>query len=154
MRPFLYFIKEDWPKTEEDRKRLSRLLLCFVILVVGLVLSVSISIWWTLLALSIALLIYIRTFHGYRHQRRKLLFLFIAIALILVPLHWLLFQGIERVPGVVTRPLGPCEVDWYGKRGGIVAIGCPGMDDLKVRPLPVEQPWFEHLPIPQSEEVF
>jgi hypothetical protein len=28
------------------------------------------------------------------------------------------------------------------------------MDDLKVRPLPVEQPWFEHLPVPQDEKCF
>ena len=82
-----------------------------------------------------------------------MLFLIIAIALILVPLHWLLFQGREVVPSVVARPLGPCDVDWYGQRGGIVTIGCPGMDDLKVWPLPAEQPWFEHLLIPQNEKV-
>jgi hypothetical protein len=44
MRPFFYFMNEDWPKTEEDRQQLSRLVLCFVILVVGLVLGVSFSI--------------------------------------------------------------------------------------------------------------
>jgi len=27
------------------------------------------------------------------------------------------------------------------------------MDDLKVWPLPVEQPWFEHLPISPDEKV-
>jgi hypothetical protein len=105
------------------------------------------------LALSIALAVYIRTFHWYRHQGRKLLFLIIAIALILVPLHWLLFQGREVAPSVVARPLGPCDVDWYGQRGGIVTIGCPGMDDLKFWPLTVEYPWFEHWPIPQNEKV-
>ena len=28
-----------------------------------------------------------------------------------VPLHWLLFQGQEVVPGVMARPVGPCDVE-------------------------------------------
>jgi hypothetical protein len=32
----------------------------------------------------------------------------LVVILALVPLHWLLFQGQEAVPGVITCPLGPC----------------------------------------------
>jgi hypothetical protein len=28
-----------------------------------------------------------------------------------VPLHWLLFQGQEVVPGVIARPVGQCDAD-------------------------------------------
>ena len=35
-----------------------------------------------------------------------------------VPLHWLLFQGQEVVPGVIARSVGPCDVESFERRGG------------------------------------
>ncbi len=46
----------------------------------------------------------------------------LVVTLALVPLHWLLFQGQEVVPGVITRPLGPCDVDWFERRGGAIHL--------------------------------
>ncbi len=80
--------------------------------------------------------------------RRRALALVVILALI--PLHWLLFQGQEVVPGVITRPLGPCDVDWFENRGGVLVLGCPHLDMLKLGPLPVEQPWWEHSPYYES----
>ncbi len=74
----------------------------------------------------------------------------LVVILALIPLHWLLFQGQEVVPGVITRPLGPCDVDWFENRGGVLVLGCPHMDMLKLWPLPVEQPWWEHSPYSES----
>ena len=51
--------------------------------------------------------------------------------------------GRERVPGVFTHAIGPRDVDWYGARSALV-VACPGQDMIRVWPLPVEQPWFEH----------
>jgi hypothetical protein len=68
-----------------------------------------------------------------------------AIALSLAcgfALHWLLFQGREIVPGVTTRPLGPCCLDWFDDRGALV-LSCPRTDMIRVWPLPVAYPWFE-----------
>jgi hypothetical protein len=62
--------------------------------------------------------------------------------------HWLLFQGREIVPGVIARPLGPCDVEWFGKRGGLVVMTCPHTDLIKLWLLPVEQPWFEDPLVP------
>ena len=50
--------------------------------------------------------------------------------------------GRERVPGVVTHQIGPCDVDWYGVRPALV-VACPGRDMIRVWPLPMEQPWWE-----------
>jgi hypothetical protein len=75
------------------------------------------------------------------------------IALLAVLLHWLLFQGQESVPGVITRPLGPCVVDWFENKGGVLVLGCPHMDMLKLWPLPMEQPWWEDLPVRPGEKV-
>jgi hypothetical protein len=41
-----------------------------------------------------------------------------------VPLHWLLFQGQEVVPGVIACPVGPCDVEWFEKWGGTTVIAC------------------------------
>ncbi len=65
----------------------------------------------------------------------------LVVILTFVPLHWLLFQGQEVVPGVMARPLGPCDVDWFENGDGVLVLGCPHMDMLKLWPLPVEQPW-------------
>ncbi len=74
-------------------------------------------------------------------RARRLRALALAVIFMLIPLHWLLFQGQEVVPGVITHPLGPCDVDWFENRGGVLVLGCPHMDMLKQWPLPVEQPW-------------
>lgn len=47
------------------------------------------------------------------------------------------------MPSVVVRPVGPCDVIWYGNWGGALVLGCPHMDLLKFWPLPVQQPWYE-----------
>ena len=80
---------------------------------------------------------------------RRLTLALLAI-LLAISLHWLLFQGQEAVPGVITRPLGPCDVDWFENRGGVLVLGCPHMDMLRLWPLPVEQPWWEHSPFSES----
>lgn len=67
----------------------------------------------------------------------------VLLLLILLTFHWLLFQGNERVPGVITRPLGPCDVNWFMNKGGVLVLGCPHMDMLELWPLPVQQPWYE-----------
>ena len=53
------------------------------------------------------------------------------------------FQGRWLTPNVYTVPLGRCDVDWHVDRG-IVAVACVGRDMIKVWPLPMVQPWFEH----------
>jgi hypothetical protein len=77
----------------------------------------------------------------------------LLVVFIACSVHWLLFQGEERVPGVITRLLGPCDVDWFENKGGILVLGCPHMDMLKLWPLPVQQPWFEDLPARWGEKV-
>lgn len=66
---------------------------------------------------------------------------------------WLRFRGEERVPGVITRPLGSCNVDWFYRRGGLIVLSCPRTGGIKFWPLPVEYPWFEDLPIPAWQSV-
>jgi hypothetical protein len=77
-----------------------------------------------------------------RRTCRTLALIVLAI-LILIFLHWLLFQGNEIVPHVIVRPLWRCDVIWYGNWGGALVLACPRMDMLKFWPLPVQQPWYE-----------
>jgi hypothetical protein len=63
------------------------------------------------------------------------------------------FQGQESVPGVITRPLGPCDVAWFENKGGALVFGCPHMDMLKLWPLPMEQAWWEDLLVRPGERV-
>jgi hypothetical protein len=67
---------------------------------------------------------------------------------IVCSVHWLLVQGEERVPGVITRPLGPCHVEWFERRDGAIIIACPHTDLIKLWSLQSQQPWWEHLPVP------
>ena len=46
----------------------------------------------------------------------------LVVVLALIPLHWLLFQGQEVVPGVIARPVGPCDVEWFERRGGAIIL--------------------------------
>ena len=48
--------------------------------------------------------------------------------------------GRQRVPGVVTRAIGPCDVDWFGEQSALVVVACPGQDLIRVWSLPMEQP--------------
>ena len=74
----------------------------------------------------------------------------LLVVLLAVMLHWLIFQGQERTPSVVTRPLGPCDVIWFSNRGNAVVMACPHTDMIKLWPLPVEQPWWEDSPFLES----
>ena len=56
--------------------------------------------------------------------------------------HWVVFQRREVVPGVIARPLGTCDVEYYAEWHATV-LACPGVDLIKVWPLPIEQPWYE-----------
>ena len=56
--------------------------------------------------------------------------------------HWLLFQWREIVPGVIVRPLGSCDVQYHAEWRATV-LACPGIDLIKMWPLPIEQPWYE-----------
>jgi hypothetical protein len=49
-------------------------------------------------------------------RARRLWALALLVILMLVPLHWLLFQGQEVVPSVVARPVG--RATWSGSSGG------------------------------------
>jgi hypothetical protein len=71
------------------------------------------------------------------------------ILLLALTTHWLLVQGQERVRGVITRPLGSCDIEWFDKRDSLV-LACPHTDLIKLWPLPVEQPWWEHSPFSES----
>jgi hypothetical protein len=62
--------------------------------------------------------------------------------LLAATLHWLLFQATEAVPGVTSRPLGPCYLDWFSERPALV-LACPRTDMIRLWPLPVEHQWFE-----------
>ena len=50
--------------------------------------------------------------------------LVLLVILTFVPLHWLLFQGQEVVPGVIARPVGPCDVEWFERRGAAIILTC------------------------------
>lgn len=85
---------------------------------------------------------------------------FLTIALIIAVWYaglllydWLMYRGEERVPGVITRPLGPCDIEWFYRRAGQVVLACPHMDMIKLWPLPVEKPWYEDLPVPAWHKV-
>jgi hypothetical protein len=79
----------------------------------------------------------------------RIVALVLLVVLTSVILHWLLFQGQEVVPGVIARPVGPCDVEWFEKWGGALVIACPHTDLIKVWPLPVQQPWYEDPLYPQ-----
>ena len=46
-------------------------------------------------------------------RARRLWALALLVILTFVPLHWLLFQGQQIVPGVMAHPVGQCDVDWF-----------------------------------------
>jgi hypothetical protein len=62
--------------------------------------------------------------------------------LLALTLHWLVFQATETVPGVTSRPFGPCGVDWFSERPALV-LACLRNDMIRLWPLPVEHLWFE-----------
>ncbi len=76
-------------------------------------------------------------------RARRKLALALVVIFAAVFLHWLLFQWQEVVPGVIARPVGPCDVEWFEKWGGAIVIACPRTDLIKVWPLPMQQPWYE-----------
>lgn len=82
-----------------------------------------------------------------QHKNKPLRKWMLALVFILavVSLHWLLFQGREVAPGVIARPIGACDVEWFKQWGGVIVIACPHTDLIKVWPLPIQQPWYEDL---------
>jgi hypothetical protein len=66
----------------------------------------------------------------------------ICVLVFAVTLHWLFLQPREIVPGVTSRPLGPCSLDWFSGRPALV-LSCPRTDMIRFWPLPVKHPWFE-----------
>jgi hypothetical protein len=66
----------------------------------------------------------------------------IGLPLLVVTLHWFVFQASEIIPNVTPRPLGPCSVDWFSERPALV-LACPQTDMIRSWSLPVEHPWFE-----------
>ena len=58
-------------------------------------------------------------------MRKKLLdFTLICCLTVAILVSAWLASGHELVPGVSTRALGPCDVDWHAKRGMLV-LACP-----------------------------
>ena len=51
---------------------------------------------------------------------------------------------------MIARPVGPCDVEWFERRGGAIILACPHTDLIRLWPLPVEQPWWEHSPFSES----
>lgn len=47
------------------------------------------------------------------------------------------------VPGVLSRPAGPCDVDYYIAHE-VLALASPGHDVLRLWLLPPVGPWFEN----------
>jgi hypothetical protein len=86
-------------------------------------------------------------------MKPRQVFKLLGVLFIVVILHWLIFQGHEIVPSVITRPLGPCDVDWFGNKHGTIAIACPRTDYIKIWPLPFEYPWFEDTLFPNEKTV-
>jgi hypothetical protein len=66
----------------------------------------------------------------------------ICLLLLAVALHWLFSQPREIVPGVTSRPLGPCSLDWFSERH-VLVLSCRRTDMIRFWPLPVKHPWFE-----------
>ena len=56
-------------------------------------------------------------------RARRLWALALVVILTFVPLHWLLFQGQEVVPGVIAHPVGPCDVEWFERWDGAMIFG-------------------------------
>lgn len=69
-------------------------------------------------------------------RRRWLL----AALLITLALWW--SSGREVAPGVVSRDIGPCDLDWHSARGALV-LACPGHEYVRLWPWPVVSPWWE-----------
>lgn len=86
-----------------------------------------------------------------RKQRTPRRWALVLVALLVaLSFHWLLFQGREVAPGVIARPLGPCDVEWFQYRADTIVLACPHTDLIKIWPLPVEQPWWEDSPYGES----
>jgi hypothetical protein len=54
----------------------------------------------------------------------------ICLLVFVVTLHWLFLQPRETVPGVTSRPLGPCSLDWFGERP-VLVLACPRTDVIR-----------------------
>ncbi len=80
---------------------------------------------------------------GVAMQRKRAGLLILGGLLVIMALlsAWLV-SGRELVPGVSTRALGPCDVDWHAKRGTLV-LACPRQDVTRLWPLPMIHLWFE-----------
>ena len=68
----------------------------------------------------------------------RIIALLILVALILT-MQWLWFQAREIAPGIVSRPVGECYMDWYSQRVTLV-LPCPRHDLIRLWPWPVIQP--------------
>jgi len=77
-----------------------------------------------------------------RHKSRlTALYLVIgAVILVALVLAWPA-SGHELAPGIITRPVGACVVDWHTKRGAPV-LACPRQDMTRLWPLPMIHPRF------------
>lgn len=79
-------------------------------------------------------------------QRKSILaacnLVIVAVIVAALVLAWLA-SGRDLVPGVTTRALGPCAVDWHAQYGALV-LACPRHEKTRLWPLPMIYPWFEH----------
>jgi len=46
--------------------------------------------------------------------------------------------------------VGPCDVEWFERRGDAIILAYPRTDLIRIWPLPVEQPWWEDSPYGES----
>ncbi len=63
-------------------------------------------------------------------------------------------QGANSIRSIMTlHLLGLCHIAWFENKGGVLVIGCVHTNMLKFWPLPMEQPWWEDLPVKPGERV-
>ncbi len=70
--------------------------------------------------------------------------IFLMFTLLLCQMSLIALTGIQRVPNRDAWMYKGfrCEVEYYPSKQ-IIALFCPGIDVVRLWPLPIEQPWNE-----------
>lgn len=85
---------------------------------------------------------------GNHRWRNVLLLAFLMVILAGIALCVVSAARIDRrIPGVTILPLPlRCELEFYGQTAQpvfTVAAACPGIDSIRLWPMPIQFPWFE-----------
>ena len=80
-------------------------------------------------------------------KRTLLVFCVTFIIMFSLAYGFLVLQTDEPIPGALSTDLpGSCELIKFGRALQpvvTIAMACPGVDMIRLWPLPVQQPWFE-----------